>query len=167
MRGRPFIVGWREEDTTGALKAAYLRERDIELRMRLQGLWLLRSGMKLSPVAEIVGVHRRTVQTWVDWYRGGGLPSVLSHKKGGKGQEAFLTDDAQQHVAQEVSTGRFRTAEEVRNWVVERYGVTYSKGGMYNLLHRLGCSPKVPRPIHERANQQRQANWKKGGYEKP
>lgn len=167
MRGRPFIVEWRVEDTTESLKAAYQKERDIELRTRLHGLWLLRSGMKLSPVAGIVGVHRRTVQTWVDWYRNGGLLSVLSHKKGGKGQEAFLADDAQQHVAEEVSTGRFRTAEEVRNWIVERYGVTYSKGGMYNLLHRLGCSPKVPRPIHAKANQQQQAEWEKGGYKRP
>jgi transposase len=95
------------------------------------------------------------------------VPSILSHKKGGKGQEAFLPGDAQQQVAEEVSTGRFRTAEEVRNWIVERYGVTYSKGGMYNLLHRLGCSPKVPRPIHAKANQQQQADWKKGGYGKP
>jgi len=167
MRGRAFIVRWREEDTTGALKGAYQKERDIELRTRLHGLWLLRSGMKLSPVAGIVGVHRRTVQTWVRWYRDGGVPSVLSHKKGGKGQEAFLTDEAQQHLAEEVSTGRFRTAEEVRNWVAHHYGVTYSKGGMYNLLHRLRCSPKVPRPIHAKADQQQQAEWKKGGYEKP
>ncbi len=39
MRGRPFEVTWREEDATEALKAAYRRERDIELRTRLHGLW--------------------------------------------------------------------------------------------------------------------------------
>ena len=36
MRGRPFEVAWREEDTTEALKTAYRRERDIELRTRLR-----------------------------------------------------------------------------------------------------------------------------------
>lgn len=163
MPGRPFVVYWREEDTIEALKAAYQKERDIELRTRLHGLWLLRSGLKLSSVAGSVGVHYRTVQTWVDWYRHGGLPNVLSHKKGGKGQEPFLTEEAQRHVAEEVSTGRFRTAEEVKNWIAGQYGVTYTRGGMYNLLHRLRCSPKVPRPIHAKANQKQQADWKKGG----
>ena len=83
MRGRPFDVSWGLEDTTEALKAAYHRERDPELRTRLHGLWLLRSGWRLPWVAAAVGVHYRTVQRWVGWYREGGLPNVLSHKMGG------------------------------------------------------------------------------------
>lgn len=167
MRGRPFVVEWQEEDTIEALKAAYLKERDIELRTRLQGLWLLRSGIRLSPVAATVGVHRRSVQAWVGWYRDGGLPNVLSHKKGGKGQEPFLTAEAQQEVAEAVSTGRFRTAEEIRDWITEQYGVTYTIGGTYSLMRRLKCRPKVPRPIHAKADKKKQEAWKKGGSKRP
>ena len=87
MSGRPFRVTWGEEDTEEALKAAYERERDIELRRRLHGLWLLRSGWRLPLVTAAVGVHYRTVQRWVGWYREGGLANVVSHKMGGKGQE--------------------------------------------------------------------------------
>ena len=36
------------EDTPESLKAAYLSERDVTLRSRLHGLWLLRSGRRLS-----------------------------------------------------------------------------------------------------------------------
>ena len=36
------------EDTPKSLKAAYLSERDVTLRSRLHGLWLLRSGRRLS-----------------------------------------------------------------------------------------------------------------------
>ncbi len=167
MRGRPFEVGWREEYTTEALKAAYRRERDIELRTRLHGVWLLRSGRRLSSVAATVGVHYRTVPTWVAWYREGGVPEVVSHKMGGKGQEAFLSDEAQVEVAEEVATGRFRTAGEIRDWIAEQYGVTYTTGGIYSLMHRMRCSPKVPRPIHAKADQERQAAWKKGGSNNP
>ena len=167
MRGRPFEVTWREEDTTEALKAAYRRERDIELRTRLHGLWLLRSGRRLSSVGATVGVHYRTVQTWVGWYREGGVPEVVSHRMGGKGQEPFLTDEAQEQVAEEVATGRFRTAGEIRDWITEQYGVTYKIGGIYSLMHRLRCSPKVPRPMHAKADQEQQASWKKGGSIKP
>ena len=62
MRGRPFEVTWSEEDAAQALKAAYQGEHDIELRPRLHGLWLLRSGWRLPSVAAAVGVHYRTVQ---------------------------------------------------------------------------------------------------------
>ena len=167
MRGRAFEMTWPEEDTSEALKAAYQGERDIELRTRLHGLWLLRSGWRLPSVAAAVGVHYRTVQRWVGWYREGGVPKVLSHKMGGKGQEPFLTDEAQEQVAQEVGTGRFRTAGEVRDWIAEQYGVTYKIGGIYSLMHRLRCSPKVPRPVHAKADQEQQASWKKGGSNKP
>lgn len=163
MRGRPFEVAWREEDTAEALKTAYHGERDVELRTRLHGLWLLRSGWRLSPVAEGVGVHYRTVQRWVGWYREGGVPKVLSHKMGGKGQEPYLTAEAEVEVANEVATGRFRTAAEIREWIAEQYGVTYKAGGGYSLLRRLRCSPKVPRPVHTKADQELQASWKKGG----
>ncbi len=71
MTGRPFRVDWRAEDTPDALKTAYLSEHDGRLRTRLHGLWLLRTGRRLGDVASIVGVHYRTVETWVGWYREG------------------------------------------------------------------------------------------------
>jgi transposase len=113
MGGRRFEVAWREEDATEVLKAGYQGERDPQLRTRMHGLWLLRSGWRLASVAAAVGVHYRTVQQWVGWYREGGIPKVLSHKMGGKGQEPFLANEAQEQVAQEVATGGFRTAGAV------------------------------------------------------
>ncbi len=94
MQGRPFEVTWRREDTTEALKAAYQGERDPELRTRLHGLWLLRSGWRLPSVAAAVGVHYRTVQRWLGWYREGVVPEVVSHKMGGKGHELWRSGDA-------------------------------------------------------------------------
>ena len=55
MIGRPFRVDWRREDSPESLKAAYLAERDANLRTRLHGLWLLRSGRQLSAVASVLG----------------------------------------------------------------------------------------------------------------
>lgn len=167
MRGRPFRVAWDDEDTVEGLKTGYQGERDVGLRTRLHGLWLLRSGWRMKPVADAVGVDYRTVQRWVGWYREGGLAKVVSHKMGGKGQEPYLSDQAQEEVATEVATGRFRTAVEIREWIVERYGVTYKMAGIYSLMGRLHCSTKVPRPMHEKADAEQQASWKKGACAKP
>jgi hypothetical protein len=50
---------WQEDEA--ALRAAYRREREAELRPRLQALWLLRRGERLPEVADVVGTHYRTV----------------------------------------------------------------------------------------------------------
>ena len=86
MIGRPLRIEWSAEDTPEALKAAYQAERDIGLRTRVHGLWLVRSGWQIAESARAVGVGQRTVQTWVGCYRDGGAEGARSHKMGGQGQ---------------------------------------------------------------------------------
>ncbi len=162
-RGRPFVVTWRDEDTEEVLRATYRAERRVDVRQRLQALWLLRSGnRRMDEVAAVVGANYRTVQRWVAWYRDGGLEVVRSHRMGGYGQTPRLTEEQQEQLAQEVATGRFRNTVAIRAWVAETFGVTYTEGGMYSVLERLRCKPKVPRPLHEKANLAEQEAWKKG-----
>jgi transposase len=125
-------------------------------------LWLLRSGRTLGEVAAVVGVHYRTVQRWAAWYRAGGVAAIRTRKMGGKGQAPFLTAAQEAEVAAEVETGRFRTGEQIRAWIAARFGVAYTLGGLYGLLARLRCRPKIPRPLHAKADQTAQAAWKKG-----
>jgi len=87
------------------------------------------------------------VQHWVAWYRAGGLVEVRRHRMGGYGQSSRLTPEQQERLAQEVATGRFPHAAAIHAWVAETFGVTYTEGGMYSLLERLHCAPKVPRPL--------------------
>lgn len=163
MPGKAFVMAWAAEDTEAALRARYRREADGKRRMRLQGLWLLRQGRHVDAVAAIVGVHRRTVERWIDWYRHeGGLAGVLAHRQGGVGQPPRLTAEQREELAVEVATGRFATAAQIGAWIAETYGVTYRPGGVYDLLGRLRCHPKVPRPLHEKADPAAQAAWQKG-----
>jgi len=162
MRGRSFEVTWRESDTPEALKSAYQRERDPEVRTRLQGLWLLRCGWQLGRVAEATGTHYRSVQRWVAWYRQGGLPEVMRHKMGGPGRQPLLRLEEETQVSDAVATGRFRAGWEVRDWIAQQYGASYTLGGVYNLLKRLKCSPKVRRLVRAKTTRQVPATWKKG-----
>ena len=167
MRGRRCEVAWQAEDTVAALKTAYQREGAGAIRQRLQGLWLLRSGWRLGAVAAALGVHYRTVQRWVDWYRAGGLAAVRAHRLGGHGPPALLSAEAQVAVADAVATGRFRTAAEVGDGIAETYGVRYRPGGLASLLQRLACAPKVPRPVHEKADLAAQDRFNKGDLQPP
>lgn len=162
-RGRPFVVAWEPADTAEALHTAYRTEQDAAVQPRLHALWLLREGTRqVGEVARVLGVNYRTIQRWVAWYRDGGLPAVRAPHLGGPGMTAWLTPEQQEQLAQEVATGRFRNAAAIRAWVAETFDVQYTEGGMHSLLERLRCAPKVPRPVHEKANQAAQAAWKKG-----
>jgi transposase len=162
MAGRRVRVEWQSSDTVEALHAAYRAEGAVEVRMRLHGLWLLRGGRRLSDVADAVGVHYRTVQRWVRWYEQGGVGAVRAHRQGGVGQPARLTAVQQEQVAETVATGQFRTAAEIGAWITATFGVRYRPGGLYSLLGRLRCAPKVPRPLHEKADLDAQDRFKKG-----
>ncbi len=162
MAGRPMQVRWAAADTVEALHAAYRREEAGPVRMRLQGLWLLRRGEPVGGVAQAVGVHYRTAQRWMGWYMAGGLGAVRAHRQGGHGQAPRLDAAAEEAIAAEVATGRFRTAAEIGAWITERYGVTYRPGGLASLLKRLRCRPKVPRPLHAQADLAAQEAWKRG-----
>ena len=161
--GRSLVIPWAAEDDAARLKRLYQAETRRDIRPRLHALWLLRTGRRIREVATVLGVHERNVQRWVRWYREGGLGAVTAHRRQGKGQPARLTAEQQAQVAAEVATGRFRTTAAIRRWVVETFGVTYSEGGMYSLLARLNCAPKVPRPLHANTDLAAQERWKKGG----
>jgi transposase len=166
-RGRKLTVAWAAEDDAAGLHVRYRRERRPDVRPRLHGLWLVRTGKTTRETSEVLGVDERTVQRWLAWYRAGGLALLEGRHSGGQGAPSFLTTEQKAELADEVATGRFRTAAEIRRWVDERWGVAYTEGGMYALLGRLGCAPKVPRPVHEQADHLAQARWKKGGSHKP
>ncbi len=166
-RGRPLAVEWAAEDDAASLQARYRRERRADVRPRLHGLWLVRAGRSAREAAAVLGVHERSVTRWLGWYRAGGLAAVEARHAGGQGAPPLLSAERRAQLAAEVATGRFRTAAEIRAWVLERWGVAYTEGGMYALLQRLRCAPKVPRPVHAKADTAAQARWKRGGSRRP
>jgi transposase len=162
-RGRKLTIEWAAGDDAAGLYGRYRRERRADVRPRLHALWLVRTGHTTRETAGVLGVDERTVQRWLAWYRAGGLAPLEGRHAGSQGARPYLTAGQQAELAAEVATGRFRTAAEIRAWVQERWGVSYTAGGMYALLGRLRCAPKVPRPTHEKADHLAQARWKKGG----
>jgi transposase len=160
--GRPLQIGWQDDEAR--LRQRYQQERDPELRPRWHALWLARQGRSLRAIAGVLGMDERSVRRWVAWYRAGGAAEVGRRRRGGRtGRAAWLTVEQQARLRAEASQGAFRTAAEAAQWVQATFGVVYTASGMRALLHRLGCRPKVPRPIAEKADLGAQGAWKKGG----
>jgi transposase len=163
--GRPLRIEWQDDAAT--LGAAYRAEQNPEVRPRLQALWLLRQGRGLADTAAVVGGHYRTLQTWLAWYRTGGLPELYAHHQAGRGRAAYLTAVQQAQLVEQAATGAFFTAQDVRQWGLDTFGVHYRRNSCYGLLRRLGCHPKVPRPYNPRRTPEEQSAWKKGASPTP
>ena len=166
-RGRKLTVEWARAADAASLYERYRREGRPDVRPRLHGLWLVRTGKTTREAAEVLGVDDRTVQRWLAWYRAGGLAPLEGRHAGSQGAPSFLSPEQQAELAEAVATGQFRTAAEIRRWVEEQWGVSYTEGGMYALLGRLRCDPKGPRPIHAKADHLAPARREKGDSQKP
>ena len=159
---RPIRVDWAE--SAEELYQRFTAEQDLHRRTRLQALWLVRDGRSVADASVLAGVGRRSLERWLGWYRQGGLAAVLQRVPGhgARGAASRLTDEQQAQLLAEVTTGRFRTYNEARDWVAQTLGVSYSYQGMYSVLARLEVHPKVPRPMAAKADPAAQAAWKKG-----
>jgi transposase len=83
------------------------------------------------------------------------------------GSPPWLTPGQESAVAEEAAKGSFTTAADVRRWVADQFGITYRPKGIYGLLRRVRCRPKVPRPVHVKADLEAQEDWNKGVRRSP
>jgi transposase len=156
---RKLQIEWQED--ADELKERYQREKDHQNRTRLQALWLVRTGKPMSEVARIVGVHYRTTQEWMAWYRGGGVAEVLSRRHGGVHSQ--LTKEQDEELIDKSKAGELRSIWDGVDWAAKEYQVEYTYGGMRGVFKRLKLAKKVPRPKSPKASTEDQMAWKKGG----
>ena len=157
---RPLRIDWLEDEQT--LYQLYKQEQDHQNRTRLQALWLLRPGRSMKEVAGLVGVHYRTVQEWVAWYRQGGVDEVLQHRHGGHGgQERRLNEEQEAELKAKAEAGEIRTIHDGVEWA-KTHGVAHTYWGMRWVFYRLGLKKKVPRPKAPQSSAEEQEVWKKG-----
>ncbi len=158
---RPLQIEWAED--AQSLKTQYQKATDPQQRTRLHALWLVRTGQPMSAVAPLVGVHYRTLQTWISWYRHGGLAEVLQRRNGGHGgAPARLTPDQEVELVTQSKAGDIRTIWDGVEWAQQAHQVTYTYWGMRGVFQRLGLTKKVPRPKSPKASAEAQQAWKKG-----
>ena len=163
-RGHPVKVEWQE--TAEEIYQKYQRERCLKKRQRLQFLWLVRKGNSVQASAQIAGVGQRSGQRYLSWYRQGGLSEIMGRKHGGHApRRSYLTEAQKARLSEYSQTGKMKTVWDAIKWVKEEYKVDYSYEGMRGVLKRLRLQKKVPRPQHEKSDENAQTVWKKGGLE--
>jgi transposase len=111
---------------------------DRRIYQRLSAVLWSDAGRTREEIAELVGVSTRQVGQWLRIFRNKGLEQLCTlHYQGDPGR---LRPAQVQRLKQEIATGVFHNAEQVRTWVQETWGVDYSISGLKDLLRRIGAS---------------------------
>ena len=142
-------------------------ERDALRRDRYRAVLLALDGRAAADIAAALGRSRRSVQAWAYAYRDGGLDALQPKPRHGcrpttlpREREAELVArlDAGPTPADGVCALR---GKDVVRILAAEFGVAYTLGGAYDLLHRLGYSCLMPRPRHEKADPAEQDRFRR------
>ncbi len=152
--------------TTDELRILYHTEKNAKLAQRIQGVYLASKGLTCPEIMAVTGTGRRTVQQWVHKYNKQGIVGLKDKPRPGKPTTLPRTKELEFRHRIEAGPTKADGVSVLNGPVIRRileheFGVLYSKQGLYDLLHRLGYSCLCPRPEHENANPQLQAEFKK------
>jgi len=140
-------------ESADELKALLKQERHHAKRQRIQLLYLLASGQARfrREAAQILGVDRTTVGTWLRLYETGGLPALLAiYIPAGKQPPLAPDQLAQLPQALQRPEG-FASYGEIQRWIETELGVSLGYHSVHTIVHdKLGARPKVARPAHQK-----------------
>ena len=112
--------------------------QDRRIYQRLSAVLWSDDGRTREEIAELLGVSTRQVGQWLRIFRNKGLDDLCTlHYQGDPGR---LGPAQVERLKQEIATGVFHNAEQIRTWIEETFGVAYSPSGVKDLLRRIGVS---------------------------
>ena len=110
---------------------------DRRIFQRLSTLLWIDEGRTREEVADLLGVSSRQVGDWLRIFRNHGLEELVTlHYQGDPGQ---LTPAQVERLKQEVATGVFHNALQVRTWIADTFDITCSPTGVKDLLSRIAA----------------------------
>jgi transposase len=111
---------------------------DRRIYQRLSAVLWVDDGRTREEIADLLGVSTRQVGQWLRIFRNKGLDRLCTlHYQGDPGR---LRPAQVERLKQEIATGAFHNAEQVRTWVHDTLGVASSISGIKDLLRRIGAS---------------------------
>lgn len=117
---------------------------------RLQVLYWLKQdpAPSISVIAQGIGKHRNTVQTWLSHYRAGGVAAMLKIKKSPGGVRVIpqWAETALAKRLREPNHG-FSSYGKVQQWLFETLGIEAEYHAVYQMTrYRLNAKLKAARP---------------------
>lgn len=140
------------------IKKASMAKRVAVIRLIMQGYYAIQ-------VAELLNVHRETISGYVQKFNRGGMDELL-HRNYSPGKPPYLSAEEEQKLKDMVACST--PAEEgygcesrwdtriLKQVIEDKFSIVMSRGGIGDMLKRLGFSYTRPTYTLKRANRQQQ-----------
>jgi putative transposase len=150
------------------LRKAMKENKDLRMHTRYLAVYNHFLGYQNIEIAKMINLCPHTVGTYINNYKSKGLAGLVMGKSSGAPRK--LTREQEQELAETIIT---KTPDEVgftaeKNWtttiirklVKKNYGKSYCQRGMLEVLYRLNLSFSKPTYTLEKANPEKQAEFK-------
>jgi transposase len=111
---------------------------DKRIYQRLTAVLLLDAGKTRFEAAALLQVSVRQLADWLRTFRNQGVEVLCTLRY--QGDPGKMTAAQVEQLKQEVGKGRFRNANQIRQWLEETFQILYSLSGVKDLLRRIGVT---------------------------
>ena len=143
-KGEPFQRVVISDVEYEQLKVAEQKTKSVKVLKRIQAFKLLYLGWKYSDIAEFLSVTNNTITNWINYYKDGGIDSLLLLNY--KGGQAKLSEEQLSELKDEAGKGAFAIAKDLQHYIKQNFGI------VYNLSHvQLLCKKNFNYPLRKQA----------------
>ena len=132
-------------------------ERARKYAERIKVILLLDDGETYSDISMFLFLDEGTIANYRKRYKKGGLEELINDFY--HGRKALLSDSELRILTRDLQSKIFLTSAAVIVHIKKKFGVEYSRGGVTELLHRLGFSFKKATPVPGKANKKKQKQF--------
>jgi len=130
----------------------HAQERLLAVRMAHQGRF------RVSDIALALGRSERCIRHWLKKYRRGGLEALLRRSNGHR--HPSVDENVQASLVEKLKQGCWKTAKDIKAWLLKEHDIKLSLSGVYYWLRKLGASLKWPRKRHHKQDPQEVQQFK-------
>jgi len=123
-QGEPFQRVSISDAEYEQLKVAELKTKSVKVLKRIQAFKFMYLGWKYSAIAEFLSVTNNTITNWINYYKEGGIDSLLMLNY--KGGQAKLSEEQLLELKSEANKGSFTIAKDVKHYIKQNFGIEYN-----------------------------------------
>ena len=160
MRVKYIITDELQEEVKSLLK----QTRDSVVKERLVAVSLYVSNhMTMQNIAVVLGRNSDTIGRWISKYFEGGIKAIADNRGGD--HKSFLTTKDKEELKYIITNTYPIIYKGWDGWIIvdlieTKYGVTYTRAGVYALLKSLGITHKIATKIDPKKSEEKIATWK-------
>lgn len=132
-------------------------ERARKYADRIRVILLLDDGETYSDISKFLFLDQGTIANYRKRYKNGGIEELINDYYTGK--KAALSEAEQKILISDLQSKIFPTTKSVIAHIKKKFKIQYSRGGVTDLLHRLGFSFKKATPVPGKANKEKQKKF--------